>query len=85
MSVDVLAAVRTSIARLLRKEAMDADGDANLFDLGLDSISVIELVSILREDYGFTLSAREAFENSSINGLANAIASHLGKGRRRSG
>lgn len=73
MSVDVLQAVRTSVAELLGLCVADVDADANLFDLGLDSISVVMLVSILRKTYGFDLGSRAAFKSPSVSGLAAAI------------
>lgn len=77
MSEDMLKAVRTSVAELLRVPVAAVDTSANLFDLGLDSISIVKLVATLRKEYGFNLDSREAFKHPSVSELAVVIQAQL--------
>lgn len=50
--------------------------DANLFDLGLDSIITIQLIVRL-EELGVNISPRDIFERQTIDDLARLLGSRM--------
>lgn len=80
MSVDVLQGVRALVADILGTSDVDIDTEANLFDLGIDSISIVVLAGIIQKTYGLKLGAREIFDNPSVSKIALAVRTQS-KGR----
>lgn len=49
----------------------------DFFDLGLDSLSLIELVSIIKKRFGTTIDLKDVFLESTVERLANVITKQI--------
>jgi len=78
---DVLSQIRAELATVLGLDPSEIDPEANLFDLGLNSLSVIRLLSSLESRYGFTLDLSTIFASPTVAGLGSAVA----RGRQKGG
>ena len=71
---DSVAAVKTEVARMLALEGLDGlSEDAHLFEMGLDSLSAIVLMTRLRNVYGVQVSVQTLYENPTIGRLARLV------------
>lgn len=64
---DLRTALTTTVARLLKTATVDAE--ANLFDLGIDSLQANYIAATVSRQAGIRLSVGEVFEHPSINAL----------------
>lgn len=48
----------------------DLDLDQDLFDVGADSLDLIELVTKLEDEHGWTINVRDVMRNPTIRALA---------------
>ncbi len=72
---DVLAAMVGLVAEALGSDPADIDPDAQLLELGADSIGLVEVGQLVRAHYGLTLSAKQFFEElTSVRALADYVA-----------
>lgn len=72
---DALAAMIGLVAEALGSDPADIDPDAQLLELGADSIGLVEVGQMIRARYGLTLSAKQFFEElSSVRALADYVA-----------
>jgi acyl transferase domain-containing protein/acyl carrier protein len=70
---DLVRVVRERVARSLGVDAGSLDPGRGLFDLGLDSLTAVELASGLARDLGRPVSSTIAFEHGSIDALVAAL------------
>ncbi len=72
--VDCLHAVRVEVGDVLAMQDIDSTHDErNLFDMGMDSLCAIELLSRLRDRQGLQISVATIFENPTIRELAQLV------------
>jgi len=62
--------LRSQLAKVLGLSADSVSGNANLLDLGMDSLRVMELINKLKEDWGLMLYPREFYERPHWQSLA---------------
>ncbi|MEX2982699.1 SDR family NAD(P)-dependent oxidoreductase [Streptomyces sp. C36] len=74
------ATVRARISDVLQFAAEDVEPDAELADLGLDSLNAVELKNALESTFRVTLPVSIAFDQPSVNLLADYIDRLLGPG-----
>lgn len=71
---DCLAAIRGEVACVLAEDTFDsANDDSSWEEIGLDSLSGIELLARMRDKYGLELSFTILIEASTIRGLAELV------------
>ena len=69
-----LVAVRAEVARVLGLESLDGSDDGtSLFELGLDSLTAVELASGLHRTLGVPVGIRTLFEAQTVNALATLV------------
>ncbi|MEM9212769.1 MAG: SDR family NAD(P)-dependent oxidoreductase [Cyanobacteria bacterium P01_F01_bin.150] len=71
------------IAQVLGFKAEDINPDKGFFDLGMDSLTSVELKNKLQSTLGFTLSPTVAFDYPTVNQLANHLLPKLLKAEGR--
>ena len=72
--VDVVSAIRRTLAEAIGVSATDFSDDDDLAELGLDSLMSLKVLSDLRENFSIELDADFFLRNSSIS----AVQTHLG-------
>lgn len=76
MSRDELCVLlKNQTAQILHIPVESIEGDQNLFDLGMHSLTAMQIVVWIRSVLKVELDVRDMFKGPSINGLANAIHS----------
>lgn len=65
--------VTEAVAQVLGRDAGSIDADANLLDLGIDSLGVIELRARIREWTGVSIPSRAVFETPSVAALTRLV------------
>ncbi|MEI6972598.1 MAG: beta-ketoacyl synthase N-terminal-like domain-containing protein, partial [bacterium] len=76
---DALAAIVSMVSSVSGMEAAELDVDANLFELGLDSLMLIQLRDMVNRDYGVTLEMSHLIEETNtLRRLADFITRHGG-------
>lgn len=69
-----LLALRENVAFVLAIDGVSyADDQTNLFEIGMDSITAIELAARLRDRFGLCISVTTLLEACTIDGLAKLI------------
>ena len=69
--------IKEMLARQLRLDANEIDDDANLVnDLGADSIDLVEMLMMIEENLGITISDEEAVELKTVRDVMNFIEDH---------
>lgn len=69
--------IKEMLARQLRLDANEIDDDANLVnDLGADSIDLVEMLMMIEENLGITISDEEAVELKTVRDVMNFIEEH---------
>ena len=77
-SGDVLSAIVQMVTTVSGLEPAELDLDANLFELGLDSLMLIQLRDTLNRDYGVTLELSNLMEDANtLNRLAAFVAARV--------
>lgn len=71
--------LKAQVARVLRVEAGDIDGDRPLNELGLDSLTSFELKNRIETELGVDLPASKFLQKPTISGLAETILDKLGE------
>lgn len=72
---DALAAIVAMVSSVSGMEAAELDLDANLFELGLDSLMLIQLRDMVNRDYRVTLEMSHLIEETNtLSRLANFIS-----------
>lgn len=78
-SAESAEAIRAEVGAILRVEPSAIDIEANLFDLGLNSLTFLRVVSSLKRKFNLSLDLVTVWENPSIACLSLALA-HRTKG-----
>ena len=73
----VKAAIRRRAAAILRSSADDLDGDANLMELGIDSLLALDLFQYLEKEFQIHVERSLLFSNPSINALSAQVSAML--------
>jgi acyl carrier protein len=69
-----LVDVRAEAARILGLEGLDgSDDDTSLFELGLNSLTAVELASCLRRKLGVPVGVRTLFDAQTVSALATLV------------
>ncbi|ABD88580.1 beta-ketoacyl synthase N-terminal-like domain-containing protein [Rhodopseudomonas palustris] len=76
-SRNVRSKLREIVALLLKAEPMTLDVDANLVQLGLDSLMFLELSHTLKVEFGVDVSAEVAIECNTLSKLSDCLQSQL--------
>jgi amino acid adenylation domain-containing protein len=76
---DLRSFIRTQVAAVLgHTRVTDIDTDRGFFDIGLDSLTIIQLKTRLEQALGLTLPSTLALEHPSVDALAAHVASLIG-------
>ncbi|AEA65977.1 beta-ketoacyl synthase N-terminal-like domain-containing protein [Burkholderia gladioli] len=75
---DLYRRVRAHIAELLGRAPDAIPGQANLVQLGLDSLLFLYLSEKLSQEFGISVSAETAFKASTLDALVAALENQLG-------
>ena len=78
----VMRAVRAKVATILRTDAANLPGDANLIELGVDSLLALDLFQSLEKQFRIRVDRSLLFKEPTIDALASRIASLLDAGKR---
>lgn len=78
----VMRAVRAKVATILRTDAASLSGDANLIELGVDSLLALDLFQSLEKQFRIRVDRSLLFKEPTIDALASRIASLLDAGKR---
>ena len=78
----VMRAVRAKVATILRTDAASLPGDANLIELGVDSLLALDLFQSLEKQFRIRVDRSLLFKEPTIDALASRIASLLDAGKR---
>ena len=78
----VMRAVRAKVAPILRTDAASLPGDANLIELGVDSLLALDLFQSLEKQFRIRVDRSLLFKEPTIDALASRIASLLDAGKR---
>ncbi|QUP53881.1 KR domain-containing protein [Ralstonia syzygii] len=74
----LFSAVRARVAEVLGRDAEAIPAEANLIQLGLDSLLFLDLSERLGKQFGVSISAETAFKANTLNAFAKALAAQLG-------
>jgi amino acid adenylation domain-containing protein len=83
--VEIETYLRERAAAILELEAEEVSPEADLITLGLESVSMMELVAAVKRDFGLTLYPGEILQRPSIRQLASYLEAELASGAVRSG
>ncbi|MDB9529237.1 alpha/beta fold hydrolase [Oscillatoria sp. CS-180] len=72
----LLTYLTTEVAKVLGRSD-DIPATSNLLDIGLDSLMVMDLLSLCKRDLGLTLYPREVFEHPTLEALSQYLAHEL--------
>jgi len=75
---EIEPALRAEIASLLHVSEAELGRDAELFELGFDSVLVVQLLIRLRHRFGIDLGIRDLFVTPTIEALSNLFAERIG-------
>lgn len=78
---EIVAVVRDSVSKACYIPTPELDDTTNLFMLGLDSLSVIELVARLRFSLEIDFSWRDFYTAPNVNGIVDMIETKQAKFR----
>ncbi|WP_197357952.1 beta-ketoacyl reductase, partial [Ralstonia pseudosolanacearum] len=70
--------VRARVAEVLGRDAQAIPAEANLIQLGLDSLLFLDLSERLGKQFGVSISAETAFKANTLNAFVQALAAQLG-------
>ncbi len=70
--------VRARVAEVLGRDAEAIPAEANLIQLGLDSLLFLDLSERLGKQFGVSISAETAFKANTLNAFVDALAVQLG-------
>lgn len=74
----ILANLKGIVARLFEMEADEMQGDPTFFEMGLDSISIIQVRQMVRNEYDVDVSVKMLFEEAAtLNNLAAFVDQQL--------
>lgn len=65
------------ITEELQVEPATVSRSASFYDLGLDSLKLIDVSEALEDEYGVVITMSDLFDNPSIEGIAGYIAKGL--------
>ncbi len=69
--------IKEMLAKQLRIDVNDIEDDSNLVnDLGADSIDLVEMLMMIEENLGITITDEEAAELKTVRDVANFIEDH---------
>lgn len=69
--------IKEMLAKQLRIDVNDIGDDSNLVnDLGADSIDLVEMLMMIEENLGITITDEEAAELKTVRDVANFIEDH---------
>ncbi|XLV72485.1 acyl carrier protein [Ralstonia syzygii subsp. celebesensis] len=74
----LFSAVRARVAEVLGRDAEAIPAEANLIQLGLDSLLFLDLSERLGKQFGVSISAETAFKANTLNAFVEALAAQLG-------
>ena len=76
----VTAGLREKIAAILKVQPDELNGEANLIELGVDSLLALDLFQSMEKTFGIRLERSLLFENPTLNTLAARLAGIIGQG-----
>ncbi len=69
--------IKEMLARQLRIDVNEIEDDSNLVnDLGADSIDLVEMLMMIEENLGITITDEEAVELKTVRDVVNFIEEH---------
>lgn len=74
---NLFSIVQSEISELCNVPKSEIDGTSDLFELGFDSILLIELILRLEKRFDISLSPKRLFVYPSVNAIVDAIFSRL--------
>ncbi len=72
-SIDVRGQIQASLTQIIGASCVDPDPDRGFFELGLDSISLVEFKRKLEQQLGLKLSATVGFDHPTVNRLSHYL------------
>ncbi|MGM9681835.1 MAG: acyl carrier protein [Eubacteriales bacterium] len=77
---DILAFLQEQLSELCKLPADDITEDSNLlYDLGADSLDIVELLMAVEEKYGYYVPDDELIKMNTVGDLAQNIAAGTGR------
>ncbi|AZC18109.1 type I polyketide synthase [Pseudomonas sp. CMR5c] len=73
MAADVRSQIKTLLTEIIGADCVDPDPDRGFFELGLDSISLVEFKRKLEQRLGLKLSATVGFDHPTLNRLSHYL------------
>ncbi len=70
--------LRTQISQILGFQADEIDAEAGFFDLGMDSLTSVELKNRLQKSLGISLSSTIIFDRPNLNTLVDYLLEEMG-------
>ena len=70
--------LRTQISQILGFSPDEIDAEAGFFDLGMDSLTSVELKNRLQKSLGFSLSSTIIFDRPNLNALIDYLVEEMG-------
>jgi amino acid adenylation domain-containing protein len=74
------ARLREKLAVILKVEAAALDGDADLIELGVDSLLALDFFQSAEKDFGIRIERSLLFENPTLNALTARLAEIVNRG-----
>ena len=74
---EVLSFLNLQVRSLLDLEEHNIDPYLNLFELGLHSLAIVQLVSRIRSEYGIQIQIKDLFVAVCLYEMASLIATRL--------
>ena len=71
---EVLNFLTHQISNMLQLKEKQIDPYLNLFEVGLDSLLIIKLTSVIRSEYGVKIEIKDLFEAVCLDKMATLIA-----------
>ena len=70
--------IRTQIYQILGFSPDEIDAEAGFFDLGMDSLTSVDLKNRLQKSLGFSLSSTVIFDRPNLNALIDYLVEEMG-------
>jgi NADPH:quinone reductase-like Zn-dependent oxidoreductase/acyl carrier protein len=70
--------LRTQISQILGFQPDEIDAEAGFFDLGMDSLTSVDLKNRLQKSLGFSLSSTIIFDRPNLNALIDYLVEEMG-------
>jgi acyl carrier protein len=75
MREEVIALLRSEVARMIEAPETSIDNSAHLAEIGMDSLQALQLLVLIERTYGLQIGEQELQEFTSINAVADVVMS----------